>query len=135
MPKRKTRHDAWHQRAAQSAIWDAFQEDVYELPAHERNAVLMAALSAAVEFDSWPAAKVAAVQALQECRAMDDGPVIAWADCTERFPDDARLRDAGWRVLRRPARGEATWVHACGREMLESQAVATLAKLAQFKAK
>jgi hypothetical protein len=57
----------------------------------------------------------------------------AWSDRTDRWPDDARLRAAGWRIARRPANGEAVWLHPCGVEMTEREAVATLAKAQTFK--
>jgi hypothetical protein len=61
-----------------------------------------------------------------------DKPRAAWSDRTSRFPDDVRLREAGWRIVARPARGPAIWGHPAGIEMTEAEAVTTLAKRAEF---
>lgn len=55
------------------------------------------------------------------------------AEADPRATDD-RLRMAGWEIVSRPERGEPTWLHKIsGRVMTQSQAVTTLAKLAEYE--
>lgn len=69
---------------------------------------------------------------------MEDEPATRWADNTDRFPDDERLREAGWQIKTRPRKGPDTWILLSINgevivEMTTEQALTTLGKRDEFR--
>ena len=67
---------------------------------------------------------------------MDAEPLWEWAENTDRFPYDSRIREGGYEIVSRPRIGPNLWVHVMsGTVFKENEVLRILAKQKPAKGK